>query len=126
MRELKNSDAKFCNDLWLFKNEQSEHWIRSLLEVHGGYALIDEKSKEILSYVLITSQYAIGGLTTVVKSRRKGYGEVLVKFLAKELARRDLIPFAYVANDNQKSLNLFQKLNFTRIGGSNWIVMAPQ
>lgn len=126
MRELKGTDAKFCNDLWLFKNEQSENWIKSLIDIHGGYALIDEKSKEILSFILITSQYALGGLTTVEEARRKGYGEVLVKHLAKELARRDFIPFAYVANDNQKSINLFLKLGFERIGGSNWIVMAAQ
>lgn len=127
MRELNGNDAKFCNSLWIFKNEQSELWIKSLIEIHGGYALIDEKSKEILSFIFISSQYAIGGLTTAENARRKGYGEVLVKYLAKKLAKSDLIPYAFVANNNQRSLNLFLKLGFKRIGGSNWIVMAaPQ
>lgn len=126
MRKLNGNHAEYCNSLWVFKNEKSEHWIKSLIEIHGGYALIDEKSEEILSFALITSQYAIGGLTTIEKARRKGYGEVVVKYLAKELAQRDFIPFAYIANDNQKSINLFHKLGFTRISGSNWIFMACQ
>ena len=98
--------------------------IKSLIEIHGGFALIDANSKKILSYVLISSQYAIGALTTVDEAKRKGYGEVLVKYLAKELAKRDFIPYAYVANANQKSINLFKKVGFQRIGGSNWIYVG--
>lgn len=108
----------------MFKNEQSEIWIKSLIEIHGGFALIDANSKQILSYVLISSQYAIGGLTTVENAKRKGYAEVLVKHLAKELAKRDFIPYVYVADTNQKSMNLFKKVGFQKIGGSNWIYVG--
>lgn len=124
MRQLESNDAEFCNNLWKFKDEKSELWIRSLLEVHGGYALIDETTKEILSFVLISSQYAIGGLTTVEKARRKGYGEFMVKLLSKKLVERGFTPLAYIADNNDRSLKLFDKLGFKRVGGSNWIVMG--
>jgi RimJ/RimL family protein N-acetyltransferase len=124
VRQLESSDAEFCNNLWKFKDEKSEHWIRSLLEIHGGYALIDETTKEILSFVLISSQFAIGGLTTIEKARRKGYGEFMVKYLSKNLAKKSIIPLAYIADNNEKSLKLFMKLGFKREGGSNWIIMG--
>lgn len=126
IRKLNCNDAEFCNNLWIFKNEQSECWLRSLLEIYGGYALVDERSEEILSFALITGQFAIGCLTTIKTARRKGYGELIAKYLAKELASRNILPLAFIANDNQNSINLFTKLGFTRIGDCNWIVMSGE
>ena len=121
--QLEPNDAPFCNQLWKFKNENSELWIKSLIMVHGGYALRDKSSNELLSFAIINDHLAIGVLVTVKKAQRKGYGEMIVKHLAKKLSERHLIPHVYVNKENVKALKLFHKLGFIKIGDSNWITI---
>ncbi|XP_070493588.1 uncharacterized protein [Chironomus tepperi] len=121
--QLQANDAPICNRLWKYKNENSELWIKSLIMVHGGYALRDKISNELLSLAIINDHLAIGVLITVEKAQRKGYGETLVKYLAKKLSERDLIPHVYVNKKNDKGIKLFHKLGFIKIGDSNWITI---
>lgn len=112
-----------CNSLWKYKNENSELWIKSLIMVHGGYALRDKSSNELLSFAIINDHLAIGVLVTVESARRKGYGEIIVKYLAKKLTEKDLIPHVYINKTNEKGIKLFHKLGFIKIGDSNWITI---
>lgn len=97
-----------------------------MILVNGGFALIDETTKEILSYAILNDHTGIGALTTVEKAKRKGYAEFVTKYVAKEIASRGLTPIAFIQDLNFKSINLFTKLGFKRIGGSNWIIVKAK
>jgi len=92
--------------------------------VHGGYALKDKNSNELLSFAIINDHLAIGVLVTVKKAQRKGYGETIVKYLAKQLSESDLNPHVYINKKNEKGFKLFHKLGFIKIGDSNWITVS--
>jgi hypothetical protein len=124
MRKLESSDAEFVNSNWTFRDEKSEIWVESLICINGGYALIDEITKEILSYAILNDHTGIGVLTTIEKAKRKGYAEAVTKFVAKEITSRGISPIAFIQDKNFKSINLFQKLGFKRVGGSNWLIIA--
>lgn len=121
---LEASDAPICNSLWTYKNENSELWIKSLIMVHGGYALKDKISNELLCFGIINDHLAIGALVTVRKAQRKGYGETIVKYLAKKLSEINLYPHVYINKKNEKGFKLFHKLGFIKTGDSNWITLS--
>jgi L-amino acid N-acyltransferase YncA len=120
---LEAKDAPICNNLWTYKNENSELWIKSLIKVHGGYALTDKNSNEMLSFAIINDHLAIGVLVTIKKAQRKGYGEIIVKYLAKKLSQKGFYPHVYINKENEKGFKLFHKLGFIKIGDSNWITV---
>ncbi|KAG5680422.1 hypothetical protein PVAND_009930 [Polypedilum vanderplanki] len=119
LEPLKEEDASLCNSLWAFKSDNSEIWVKSLILVHGGYALRRKDTRELLSFGLINDHLAIGMLTTIEKAQRKGYAEIIVKQLVKKLIEINITPIVYVHNPN--ALKLFQKLGFISISNSNWI-----
>ncbi|KAL7041102.1 hypothetical protein ACKWTF_000641 [Chironomus riparius] len=121
--QLKPNDSQLCNQLWKYKNENSELWIKSLIQVHGGYAFRDKVTNELLSFAIINDHLAIGVLVTIEKAQRKGYGEMIVKYLAKKLAEEDSVPHVYINKENVRGLKLFYKLGFIKIGDSNWITI---
>lgn len=120
---LEKSDAEMCNSLWKWKNSKSEIWMKSLILINGGYALKDSSSREFLSFAIVNDHMAIGALTTINQAQRKGYGEIIVKYMAKKMAEEGLVPTAYISNENPKGFNLFTKLGYKKIGMSNWIVI---
>lgn len=124
MTQLDENDAVLCNSLWKYKNEKSELWVKSLIFIHGGYALRDKFTNEILSYAIINDHLAIGVLNTVEKAKRKGYAGIVVKFIAMKLAEKGIMPHVYVNKTNDQGYKLFQKLGFRKIGDSNWILMG--
>lgn len=119
---LEENDATYCNNLWVFRNTKSEIWLKSLIICNGGYGLRDKSSNELLSFAIISDHFAIGVLHTIDKARRKGYGEIVAKYLAKKIAEEGRDAMAFVGNKNHKSLNLFMKIGFKKIGGCNWII----
>lgn len=110
----------------MFRDEKSEIWIKSLIEINGGFALVDEETKEIFSYAVLNDHTGIGALTTIEKFKRKGYAEVVTKYVAKEIASRGIVPLAFIQDQNVKSINLFRKLGFKRSGSSNWIIIEAK
>jgi ribosomal protein S18 acetylase RimI-like enzyme len=126
LASLHEDDAALCNSLWKYKSENSEAWVKSLILVNGGYALRDKSTNELLSFAIINDHLAIGLLTTVEKAQRKGYAEIIAKYVSLKMAQEGLTPTVYVSNENPLGFGLFQKLGFRRISGSNWIVVVAQ
>lgn len=124
MVQLEESDAAYCNSLWKYHSTNSEFFLKSLIAVHGGYGLRDKETKELLSFAIINDHLAIGMLTTVEKAQKKGYGRLVVKYLAKKIAEKGYFPLAFMDQKNEVSYKTFSKLGFKKIGDSNWISMG--
>lgn len=122
MIKLEESDAAYCNSLWKYKSEKSEFWIRTLIAVHGGYGLRERDAQEIVSFAIITDHLGIGQVTTIKKAQRKGYGQLVVKYLAKKIAEKGYIPHAYIDHNNVASYAMFSRLGFKKIDDTCWIL----
>jgi RimJ/RimL family protein N-acetyltransferase len=127
VRKLEENDSKLCNGLWAYRSLTSEAFIRSLIQINGGYGLFNSITKELLSFAVINDHFATGMLTTVEPARGKKYGEFMAKLLTVKIAEDlDLIPTVYIDSKNVPSNNLYQKLGYERIGDCNWIVIGNE
>lgn len=110
--------------MWEWRCEKSEKFIKSLICLNGGFGLIDKQTDELLSFATINDHLAIGILNTIPKARGKGYGELIVKLLAKRIAEEfNINPTCYINNRNVASMKLFGKLGFLKICHCNWIMV---
>lgn len=126
LRPLLESDSKFCNSLWAYRNDNSELYARSLINIYGGLALCDKKTGEILSFGVINDHLAIGMMNTVEKARGKGYAGVITKALSKKILEDfDLPPIAFFETANASSRRVFEKIGFKKIGDCDWILIGP-
>lgn len=65
---------------------------------------------ELLGYIGIHDEGAMGMLEVLPQHRRKGIGYALEAFLINELLRKGRAPYAHVIEDNNASLSLQRKL----------------
>lgn len=127
MRKLQDEDSKNCNDLWTYRYNNSESFVRSMIVLNGGYGLFSKSNDEILSFAIINDHLASGILTTAKHARGKKLGELIAKLLSLKIAEDfDIIPTCYIDSLNVPSLKLYQKLGYKRIGDCNWIVVGKE
>jgi ribosomal protein S18 acetylase RimI-like enzyme len=83
------------------------------------------------AWILEYDNGSIGMLYTRKSHRRRGYGRVVARALAVELAAahargaRAAPPFCFVAEDNVASLRIFEGLGFARRGEVAWLRFMP-
>ncbi|CAO1383639.1 unnamed protein product [Diamesa serratosioi] len=126
IQNLTEHDAKTCNDMWQWRYENSEKYIRSLILLNGGYGLFDQTTNELLAFALINDHFATGLLNVVKKSRGKGYGELMARYLTVKIAEMQLHPTCYIDVHNIISQKLYNKIGYKKIGDINWIFVSPQ
>lgn len=125
VRALKEEDSQLCNSRWEWGDSASEAFVRSLILLNGGFGLFAKSNNELLSFALINDHLATGILQTAEQERGKKYGEFISKLLAVKIVELfDLIPTCYINSLNFKSIKLFEKLGYKKIGNCNWIFIA--
>lgn len=96
-----------------------------MILLHGGWALCDKETDQILSFAMFNDHLATGLLTTVEGARGKKYGEMMAKLMSIKIVEIfNLHPICFINNLNVPSINLYGKLGYEKIGGSNWIVVG--
>ena len=69
----------------------------------------------------------MSNLQTLPKYRRQGLAQHCVKSLSGHIRREfGLMPFVYIEVDNMASINLFEKMGFTRRHDASWLLWTPQ
>ncbi|CRK89761.1 CLUMA_CG003530, isoform A [Clunio marinus] len=122
VKRLSDADSHFCNNIWNFRKENSEPFVRSLINVNGGYGLFDETSNELLCFALINDHSAVGLLTTIERFRGKKYGQLIAKYVSLKISETlNLHPTVYINDVNPISRRIFERIGFQKIGDMNWI-----
>lgn len=86
-----------------------------------------DKTNELVAWVLQIDTGSLAVLQVDENHRRKGYGEVVTRVIAKKIAMdRDSDVTANVKKINQMSTNLFKKLNFKDIDKNYWMVLMQK
>lgn len=118
--ELKEEHVEKINSLWPHRFEGSESFILFTIKYHLNVGLFDDKDN-LVAWCLRYCNGALAILQTDSKYSRRGFGSLIVKYLSKKIAdecKCDNI--ATIVHENEKSINLFSKLGFRKLGSHTW------
>jgi 8-oxo-dGTP diphosphatase len=104
-----NSDYKDFIDIDYIKDQINKN-------VSAG---IYENGK-LVAWGLIQDDGALGYLHVLDEYRRKGYGYQVTLALIEKVRKTGKLPFACIVEDNQKSINLVEKLGFIKDKKVHW------
>ncbi|CRK89754.1 CLUMA_CG003536, isoform A [Clunio marinus] len=110
LRELNVDDYKHVNDLWYYKYEGSEMFIKSLIELNGGLGIYYH-GKFLVSWILQIECFGLGLLQTVEEHQGKGYAKLLTRMMTRKISKcynEDTILFA--SYGKPKTVDLYIRL----------------
>lgn len=122
MKLLSVNDAKVMNDVWPYKYQGSECFVRSLIKLNGGLGIYDEG--KLVSWVLQVECFGIGMLQTVEEHQGKGYARILSRALSKKISvddNEDVILFA--SYTKPKTVDLYIRYGFRHVSYTHWIYL---
>lgn len=81
----------------------------------AAYGVFCKKSGDLLARCAKSYSGALMALQTVEKARNKGYAKLLLKYVAKKMAERGMMPFSYTAEFNQAARNAFRSAGYKEV-----------
>ncbi len=104
VRLMRESEAKDAAAMYRFDEAEALRHIRRGL-VYGAYG-----GGETVGMIGMHMQGSMGLLEVKNEYRRKGYAQVMEKFLINSLLDKGLVPYCQIVDDNTASLSLQRKL----------------
>jgi RimJ/RimL family protein N-acetyltransferase len=99
--------------------------IQLLIELNFCCCL--RKAGKLIAWLTTNEHFALGMLHVVETERGNGYAQLLVKYYCKTFLKiENLLPITFIADENEKSIKLFEKLNFSAIDGLAWIATEKE
>ncbi|MCH8956496.1 GNAT family N-acetyltransferase [candidate division KSB1 bacterium] len=89
----------------------------------GPSAAIYEKD-QLVAWALTQDDGAIGFLHVLESHRKKGYGYQITLGLSEQIRSQGKRPFAYIKNENTRSIKLVRKLGFIEQKQIQWFKLA--
>lgn len=115
---LKKLEPKFAvqiNAVWPHRCEGSEYTLKRLIAWNPSIGLFDE-SDRLLAWSLCWTTGTIAAIQVDEEHLRKGYGSLVVRAIAKEMAKVDMNCQAIVHCANAVSKAMFAKIGFEVVG----------
>lgn len=120
IKELTDENVDKINSIWPHRSEGSEIFVSYSIKYHLNVGLFDDDNN-LVAWCLRYDNGALGILQTDANYLRKGLGSVVVKALSKKISEEfQCDNIALVVQENAKSMNLFTKLGFRKIGSHTW------
>lgn len=104
IRLMKEDDAEEASNMYFGSADEAKEHIRRGL-VYGGFC-----GGKIAAMIGRHYQGSMGLLVVKEEYRRRGFGEIMEKFLINSLLERGLTPYCQVVEGNTASLSLQRKL----------------
>lgn len=104
IRLLKENEAELASAMYRFTTEDAIKHIRLGL-VYGAF-----ENGNMVAMIGLHYQGSMGLLEVKESCRRKGYGEIMEKFLINSQLEKGVPPYAHIIEDNTPSLCLQRKL----------------
>lgn len=104
VRPMTEAEAEKASTMYGFTPESAAQHIRLGL-VYGGYT-----KAGIAAMIGLHLQGSMGLLVVAEEFRRRGYGEIMEKFLINRLLDKNLVPYCQIVEGNTASLSLQAKL----------------
>lgn len=126
LTSLSENNVEKINAAWPHRYEGSEKFISYSINFHMSAGLFDDDG-ELLAWSLRYDNGAIGVLQVDSKQRRKGYGTVMAKAMAKKIAEEsDMDVTAQIHHLNETSISMFKKIGFKELTPHTWFVLTSK
>ncbi|XP_065216427.1 uncharacterized protein LOC135842745 [Planococcus citri] len=111
---LNDQHANEIHNLWGLKYDYSVDALKYSIRYNNeaAYGVFCKTSGELLSRCIRSHTGFLGALQTVKSAQNKGYAKLLLKYIAKRLAEKDILPCGFIEDDNFASLHVFRSLGF--------------
>ncbi|KAL9707059.1 hypothetical protein quinque_010577 [Culex quinquefasciatus] len=110
----------YANRIWPHRSEASEYFFKRLAAWNVSIGLFNE-SDELLAWCFQWPTGAIGPLEVHPDHYRKGYGTIIAKAIAKEVAAAGFNCYGTVRVENEASGAMFTKLGFRPVDCHNFV-----
>jgi len=111
MDSLQERDAELVTKHWDHSDEIS--YIKARID-KAPTAVVRGEDDAPLAWALTHSEGAVGVLYTLENSRRQGLGERVARSITNRLLMDGRVPFCYIADNNEASTRLFEKLGYKK------------
>uniref|UniRef100_A0A6M2DSQ1 Hipothetical protein n=1 Tax=Xenopsylla cheopis TaxID=163159 RepID=A0A6M2DSQ1_XENCH len=125
IRNLEDKDSTIINSLWPYGTPETEAYFKLMIAINPSRGLYGKEKNDLRCWVLSHANGVLMALQTSPHHLRKGYGELILKSMAKLKAQMGQDTIASIVPENVKSRNLFSKLNFKEIGITYWSGTDP-
>lgn len=112
MKKLNEDHAVVMNEIWPHKFKGSLDYLKTFIKMNGGFGVFLKEDDSIVAWILKNQMGMMVVLQTADGYKRKGYGSLVTKAIAKEIAKEGHVPLGTVLIDNFASKNMFKKLGF--------------
>ncbi|XP_058818234.1 uncharacterized protein LOC131681454 [Topomyia yanbarensis] len=125
LKRLQAEHAITANNIWPHRCEGSEYFLKRLAVWNISIGLFNESDK-LVAWCFCWQTGAMGPLEVAPEHLRKGYGTIMVKAIARELANNGLNCYGTVLCTNKASQGMFEKLGFKRVDGHYYVRNQPR
>lgn len=123
--QLEPDHIALVTSLWPRKFPNFNEYLISIIEQNDCFGVY-LPSGALVSWILQMEMGNIGIVQTVEVHRKKGYGSLLVKRLAREIAEEDEDPTVFIETTDQPNQVFFEKLGFGNVGLCNNIALVTK
>ncbi|XP_065218627.1 uncharacterized protein LOC135844386 [Planococcus citri] len=104
-------------EVWIGKNEMNDDALRNSIRYNdeAAYGIFCKTSGKLLSRCLRYHSGFLGALQTVENAHNRGYAKLLLKYIVKKLAEKDILPCCYITDDNIASLRVSRSCGFKEV-----------
>ena len=123
---MTEENVEKINSIWPHRSEGSEIFVSYSIKYHLNIGLYDDDNN-LVAWCLRYDNGALAILQTDAEHLRKGLGSVVVKILSKKIAEEcQCDNIALVLHENVKSVSLFNKLGFKKLGSHTWYNLSKE
>jgi len=123
IKPVEPSTASLILSTLKFQGQSSLTMISKLISLGRlfGVHSSEEESESPIGWMALYGQGSLGLLYISPEERGKGLGSVLAHYMVKFATNYGIVPFVYIEEDNTKSIGLFQKLCFGKMGEASFL-----
>lgn len=110
---LSAAHAHLVNSTWKYGGDRNSYnSVLNYITHNPSLCVMEEGGREPVSWLLVYQHAALGLLYTFPHRRRRGYAELLVSVMAKDLLEQGHPVYCFVEEENNSSYKLFTSLGF--------------
>ncbi|KAM7340990.1 uncharacterized protein ACRADG_003981 [Cochliomyia hominivorax] len=119
LRPLEECHVEQIDSHWPKRLPHSIDFIKTLIRHNDSVGLFEDDT--LVGWCLIRPLGSLGLLQIMDTHKRRGLGNLAVRYMSKLLAEKDIEVAATVVFDNVPSRSMFEKLGFTIIDKVYWV-----
>ncbi|KAM7351783.1 uncharacterized protein ACRADG_004517 [Cochliomyia hominivorax] len=117
-KTLEECHAEQINSVWPHRSPGSIEFVKLLIRQNDSVGIFEDNI--LVAWCLILPLGALGLLQVMDTYKRKGYGNLAVRYMSKHLAEKDIEVTAPVVISNVASRSMFETLGFKIIDKVYW------